>query len=62
MKFDDEYRPLGRDTWWDRSTRYAQIRRYVDRAGIADWLAVDDDAAGWGDHDKARLIRTDGPN
>jgi len=37
MATDDEHRPLGRDTWWDTSTRYQQIRRYVDRAGITDW-------------------------
>ncbi len=59
MAIDDEHRPLGRDTWWDSSTRYQQIRRYVDRAGIADWIAVDDQPDGWADADRDKLVATD---
>ena len=59
MATDDEHRPLGRDTWWDTSTRYQQIRRYVDRAGIADWIAVDDQPEGWADTDRDKLVSTD---
>lgn len=59
MRADDEYRPLGRETWWDRATRYEQIRRYVDRAGVSRWLALDDHPEGWKDIDQERLIRTD---
>jgi hypothetical protein len=58
MATDDEHRPLGRDTWWDTSTRYQQIRRYADRAGLSKWIAVDDDPEGWGDADKHRLVQT----
>lgn len=59
MATDDEHRPLGRDTWWDTSTRYQQIRRYVDRAGITDWIAVDDQPEGWADADRDKLVVTD---
>lgn len=45
-------------TWWDHSTRYDQIKRYVDRAKITNWLAIDDHPTGWKDHDKYRLIYT----
>jgi len=47
-------------TWWDNATRYQQIRRYVDRAGLADWVAVDDQPAGWAEADQHHLIQTDG--
>ena len=53
-----DYRPRDRDTWWDRATRHQQIRRYVDRAPLADWIAVDDDSEGWADADRARLVLT----
>lgn len=59
MATDDEHRPLGRGTWWDRATRYQQIRRYVDRAGITDWIAVDDQPEGWADGDRDKLVATD---
>lgn len=59
MATDDEHRPLGRDTWWDAATRYQQIRRYVDRAGITDWIAVDDKPEGWADADRDKLVATD---
>jgi hypothetical protein len=59
MATDDEHRPLGRDTWWDTSTRYQQIRRYVDRAGLTDWIAVDDQPEGWADADRDKLVATD---
>lgn len=60
MATDDEHRPLGRETWWDTSTRYQQIRRYVDRAGLTQWVAVDDQPEGWADADRARLVQTQG--
>jgi len=59
MSTDDEHRPLGRDTWWDSSTRYQQIRRYVDRAGLTDWIAVDDQPTGWAESDRDKLVVTD---
>lgn len=59
MATNDEHRPLGRDTWWDTATRYQQIRRYVDRAGITDWIAVDDKPEGWADADCDKLVATD---
>ncbi len=59
MATDDEHRPLGRDTWWDTATRYQQIRRYVDRAGLTDWIAVDDQPEGWAAADRDKLVATD---
>ena len=53
-----DYRPRDRDTWWDRATRHQQIRRYVDRTPLADWIAVDDDSEGWADADSDRLALT----
>ena len=50
-----------RYAWWDQATRYQQIRRYVDRARLSDWVAVDDDHEGWADADSERLVNTD-PN
>lgn len=45
-------------TWWDESTRYAQIKRYVDRAGLTRWLAIDDHDEGWAEEDRDCLIHT----
>lgn len=59
MATDDEHHPLGRGTLWDTSTRYQQIRRYVDRAGLTDWIAVDDQPEGWADADRDKLVATD---
>ncbi|MDD3326566.1 MAG: HAD domain-containing protein [Zoogloea sp.] len=59
MASDAEHRPLGRDTWWDTSPRYQQIRRYADRAGLTDWIAVDDYPEGWADADRDKLVTTD---
>jgi hypothetical protein len=47
-------------TWWDSSTRYQQIKRWVSRAGVADWLAIDDVPEGWDECDRHKLIQLDG--
>ena len=40
-------------------SRYQQIRAAVTRAGLTNWIALDDDPfESWPDHD-SRLIRTD---
>ena len=44
MAHDEETR----QNWWDQATRYQQIRRYVDRARLVDWIAIDDNPAGVG--------------
>ena len=46
--------------WWDQATRHGQIRKYVDRAAVSDWLAVDDDGDSWARSDRDRLVLTDG--
>lgn len=59
MATDDEHRPLGRDTWWDRATRYQQIVSYVRRAELKNWIALDDNDKGWPDIERERLVQTD---
>ena len=46
-------------TWWDKATRYQQIARYVARAKVENWVAIDDDNEGWADRHADRLIWTD---
>jgi hypothetical protein len=60
MASDHGLRRLDRNTWWDAATRYQQIRRYVDRARLERWVAIDDDVEGWADADLPRLIATQG--
>ncbi|MGU9849510.1 HAD domain-containing protein [Pseudomonas koreensis] len=44
---------------YDMFSRYHQIRAAVTRAGLTNWIALDDDPfESWPDHDR-RLIRTD---
>lgn len=44
---------------YDRYSRYQQIRAAVTRAGLMNWIALDDDPfESWPDNDR-RLIRTD---
>lgn len=47
-------------TWWDEATRYQQIKRYASRAGLADWVAIDDQPEGWGASDLDKLVHTNG--
>lgn len=54
---DDLHR--SRLNWWDGATRYAQIKRWVSRSGIQDWVAIDDNPEGWAESDRERLIKTD---
>jgi HAD domain in Swiss Army Knife RNA repair proteins len=49
----------GLATWWDEATRYQQIKRYAARAGLTDWLAIDDQPEGWGADDLDKLVQTD---
>ena len=46
--------------WWDDSSRYQQIRRWVNRCPAAQWLAVDDDDEGWPPAERHHLVKTDG--
>lgn len=44
---------------WDNQTRYQQIAAYLARrAEPVSWLAIDDDAKGWANADRERLILT----
>jgi len=44
--------------WWDESTRYSQIARYVSRSLVTNWVALDDDAEGWAHADRDKLVKT----
>lgn len=59
MAIDEEFRPLGRETWWDQATRYEQIKRWAHRAAVKDWIAIDDQPEGWAKADIDRLVQTD---
>jgi hypothetical protein len=52
----DGFRSLS--TWWDEATRYQQIKRYASRAGLTDWVAIDDQPEGWGADDLDKLVHT----
>jgi hypothetical protein len=45
-------------TSWDEATRYQQIKRYAGRAGLSDWVAIDDQPEGWGVDDLDKLVHT----
>lgn len=45
-------------TWWDEATRNQQIKRYAGRAGLKDWVAIDDKPEGWGADDLDKLVHT----
>lgn len=44
--------------WWDEASRYQQIARYAERAGIKRWIAVDDHGEEWAAEDRSKLILT----
>jgi hypothetical protein len=44
---------------WDAMTRYEQIMGYVLRHRLPNWLALDDDNAGWPRNQRHRLVHTD---
>lgn len=48
----------GLSAWWDEATRYQQIKRYAGRAGLTDWVAIDDQPEGWGADDLDKLVHT----
>ena len=45
-------------TWWDEAPRYQQIKRYAGRAGLTDWVAIDDQPEGWVADDRDKLVHT----
>lgn len=45
--------------WWDQAGRYQQILRFVNRAGLSNWIAIDDQPEGWQDPDLNKLVKTD---
>lgn len=45
---------------WDDQTRFQQIAAYLSRLEAPmPWLAIDDDAQGWPDYLRERLVQTD---
>jgi hypothetical protein len=47
--------------WFQALSRYAQIARYLSRAGhhAEHWLAIDDDSEGWPAEMRSHLVETD---
>jgi hypothetical protein len=43
-------------SYWQDSTRYQQVRRWVNVHRLRRWIAIDDDARGWEEPD--RLVQT----
>ncbi len=46
-------------SYWRAATRYQQIKRWVDLHRLRRWVAIDDDAQGWNESDRDRLVKTD---
>lgn len=44
--------------WWDQATRFQQITRYVRRAQISEWVAIDDHGEAWPSDDVGNLVWT----
>lgn len=47
-------------SYWQDSSRYQQVRRWVRLHRLRRWVAIDDDAEGWDDSDCDRLVQTQG--
>lgn len=47
-------------SYWQDATRHQQVRRWVNVNRLRRWVALDDDADGWGDADRDRLVQTKG--
>ena len=45
-------------SYWQDATRYQQVHRWVTLHRLRRWVAIDDDADGWNDADRTRLIHT----
>lgn len=50
---------MSEQIWWDSATRHAQITRFLARSRPTTWIALDDDAVGWGAEHAERLVLTD---
>lgn len=44
----------------DAANRFQQIKRYVRRAGLSEWVAIDDQPEGWNEDDRDKLVHTNG--
>jgi hypothetical protein len=47
-------------SYWQDASRYQHVKRWVNVHRLRRWVAIDDDAKGWDEADRARLIVTDG--
>lgn len=46
-------------SYWSDASHYRQIKRWVDLHRLRRWVAIDDDAQGWNESDRDRLVQTD---
>lgn len=49
---------LTEGVWWDQSSRYQQILKYLAHSPSGEWLAIDDDLSGWAEADRHKVIAT----
>ncbi|MCM3604091.1 HAD domain-containing protein [Cupriavidus pauculus] len=47
-------------SYWRDATRYQQVRRWVRLHRLRRWVAIDDDAEGWDEADRGRLVQMNG--
>ena len=45
-------------SYWHDASRYQQVKRWANVHRLRRWVAVDDDARGWDEADRARLVQT----
>lgn len=57
------HRRFAREDGWDREwlmmSRFDQVQHYTQRRSVAHWVALDNDAEGWPDEQRHRLVHTD---
>ncbi len=45
-------------SYWQDSTRYQQVKRWVNVHHLRRWVAIDDEAEGWDEADRDKLVTT----
>lgn len=47
-------------SYWQDASRFQQVRRWVNVHRLRRWVALDDDARGWDESERVRLVQTQG--
>jgi hypothetical protein len=59
IQYDSDFSRGLQLSYWHKSSRYQQVKRWVKVHRLRRWVAIDDDAEGWDQSDRSRLVRTD---